>query len=163
MSVNRRRLHVFVLPEDDANRQLAIGFLSDQYLSNGQAKVLREAGGWTRALERFKENEVAGMDRFPERLMVLLIDLDGRKERLTQAKAEIPSHLVERVFILGALTKPEALKQAGLGSYEQIGLTMAKDCREGTDGIWAHDLLRHNASELGRLQEKVRPFLFPPY
>ena len=27
MSVNRHQPHVFVLPEDDANRQMAIGFI----------------------------------------------------------------------------------------------------------------------------------------
>jgi hypothetical protein len=38
---------------------------------------------------------------------------------------------------------------------------MAKDCREGTDTIWRHDLLRHNAGELDRLAAHVRPILFP--
>ena len=92
--------------------------------------------------------------------MVLLFDFDGRIDRLDQAKAEIPGHLVERVFILGALSEPEALRQASLGSYETIGLAMARDCREETNTIWAHDLLQHNDSELGRLREHVRPILF---
>ena len=92
--------------------------------------------------------------------MVLLIDLDGIERRLGEAKAKIPEHLTDRVFILGALTSPEALKQADLGSYEVIGSDMAKDCREGTDNIWGHQLLQHNASELDRLRERVRPILF---
>ncbi len=58
------------------------------------------------------------------------------------------------------LTEPQGLKRAGLGSYETIGLAMAKDCREDTDTIWRHDLLRHNANELLRLREHVRPILF---
>jgi hypothetical protein len=93
--------------------------------------------------------------------MVLLIDFDGDRERLTKAKAEIPEHLIDRVFILGTVTKPEALKQANLGSYEEIGSAMAKDCREETESIWGHELLQHNASELDRLREHVRPILFP--
>jgi hypothetical protein len=64
------------------------------------------------------------------------------------------------VFILGALTKPEALK-ADLGDYEIIGLKMARDCREETDTTWGHRLLRHNSSELDRLRASVRPILFP--
>ncbi len=36
----------------------------------------------------------------------------------------------------------------------------AQDCREDTDTIWGHDLLRHNASELARLRHQVRPILF---
>jgi hypothetical protein len=161
MSVNRRQSHVLVLPEDDANRQLAIGFLLDQYLLNGQIRVLREAGGWIKVLQRFKKDQVAGMNLYSGRFMVLLIDFDDDQTRLTRAKAEIPDALTERVFILGASSEAEALKQAGLGSYEKIGLAMAKDCREGTDTIWGHELLRHNVSEIERLREQVRPILFP--
>ena len=123
--------------------------------------MLQEAGGWTQVLERFKSDHVVGMNRYSGRFMVLLIDCDGDETRLTKAKAEIPEHLTERVFILGTMTNPEALRQANLGSYEGIGLAMAEDCREGTDTIWGHDLLRHNASELDRLREHVRPILFP--
>jgi len=163
MSVNKFQPHVLVLPEDDANRQLANGFRLDQHLLNWKIQVLEEAGGWSKVLELFKKDLIVGMNRYLGRSVVLLIDFDGHPERLTNAQAEIPEHLSERVFILGALTEPEALKQAGLGSYEEIGLAMAKDCREGTDTIWGHDLLRHNGSELDRLQEKVRPFLFQPH
>jgi hypothetical protein len=161
MSVNKYQPHVFVLPEDDANRQLVNGFLQDQYLLNWKIKVLEEAGGWTKVLERFNSDQVVGMNRFSERFMVLLIDFDDHLERLSQAKAEIPDHLAERVFILGTSTEAEALKRAGLGTPEEIGLAMAKDCREGTDTIWSHDLLRHNAAELERLLPRVRPILFP--
>lgn len=92
--------------------------------------------------------------------MVLLIDFDGRQDRLDTAKAQIPTRLTERVFILGTLTEPEGLKRAKLGSYEAIGTTLARDCREGTETTWKHHLIRHNASELDRLREHVRPILF---
>jgi len=162
MSVNKYLPHVLVLPEDDANRQLANGFLRDHSLLIQKIRMLPEVGGWIQVLERFKSDHVVEMDRYPDRFMVLLIDFDGDEERLTKAKAAIPDGLTGRVFVLGALSKPEDLRQAHLGSYEDIGLAMAKDCREGTDTIWGHDLLRHNARELDRLREHVRPILFPP-
>lgn len=99
------------------------------------------------------------MESNASRLMVLLIDFDGEELRLQDAKDRIPGHLTERVFILGALIEPEELKKV-LGPYERIGKAMAQDCREGTDTIWAHDLLRHNANELARLRQVVRPILF---
>src|SRR5216684_4359109 len=74
----------------------------------------------------------------------------------------IPERLSDRVFILGALTEPENLKSAGLGSYKTIGKAISKDCREETDTLWGHDLLRPNASEISRLREHVRPILFQP-
>lgn len=159
MSVNRHQPHVLVLPEDDANRQLANGFLLHPSLLIRKIQVLREAGGWTQVLERFQSDHVVEMSRYPKRFMVLLIDFDGEEERFTRTKAAIPEHLTERVFILGAWTEPEALKRA-LGPYEKIGEGMASDCREGTDTTWGHALLQHNAGELDRLRERVRPILF---
>jgi hypothetical protein len=160
MSVNRRQPHIFVLPEDRANSQVANGFLLDRHLSNWRIQVLVEAGGWNKVLECFLSDHVVEMDRYPLRLMILLIDFDGREDRLPYAKSRIPERLTDRVFILGALTEPEALK-ADLGSYEAIGLELARDCREETNQTWGHRLLRHNTSELDRLRVRVRPILFP--
>jgi hypothetical protein len=159
MSVNKDLPHVLVLPEDAANRQIANGFLLDQSLIVRKIQVLGEAGGWMKTLEQFESVHVRKMDVYPDRFMVLLIDFDGREDRIHRAKAAVPSHLRHRVFVLGALTEPEKLK-AALGSYETIGQKMAKDCREQTSEIWGHDLLRHNEDEIGRLRECVRPFLF---
>lgn len=160
MSVNKYQPHVLVLPEDDANRQLANGFLLDPFLSPRRIQVLEEVGGWNEVLERFKSDHIVGMDRYPDRYMVLLVDFDDREDRLVSAKAAIPAHLTDRFFILGVWTEPEALRQARLGSYEAIGSKMAKDCREQTDTTWGHGLLRHNSSELNRLRKHVVPILF---
>lgn len=163
MSVNREKPHVFVLPEDDANRQLATGFLlAVDWNRQRQMRVLEPAGGWKHVLDLFKSDHVPEMDRYPERRMVLLIDFDNNEGRLQNAKDAIPEHLVDRVFVLGALSEPEALKAALGFSCETIGSKMAKDCREGTDTTWRHDLLRHNANELDRLRERVGPILFEP-
>ena len=160
MSANRYQPHVHVLPEDDANSQLANGFVLDQRVSTRQIQVLEPARGWMNVLECFKSDHVRMMLACPNRYMVLLIDFDGHEDRLRYAKKVIPERLIDRVFVLGVLTEPEDLRKAGFGNYETIGLALAKDCREETDGIWEHDLLRHNAAEIGRLRDRVRPFLF---
>jgi hypothetical protein len=158
MSVNRYKPHVFVLPEDDANRQIANGFLLS--LSTRQIQVLPEVGGWLHVRDQFASDHLIGMDKYPDRHMILLVDLDGDQGRVATVKAGVPGHLTERVFVLGALSEPEDLRRQNLGSYEAIGRAMAADCRDGTEAVWAHSLLKHNAAELARLQEKVRPFLF---
>jgi hypothetical protein len=160
MSVNKFLPHVHVLPEDDANRQMANGFYLDEGLAHRQFYVLEEAGGWNEVLERFCSIYAAEMDRTPKRFMVLLLDLDDRLERLNWARERIPVRLRNRVFILGALTEPEDLKR-DLGSFETIGRGAARDCREDTDTIWSHRLLLHNAEEFGRLRIQLRPILFP--
>jgi len=162
MSASRYRPHVMVLPEDDANRQLATGFRLDlsQALSR-QFQVLQVAGGWRNVLEQFRSIHAREMDACPTRFMVFLIDFDGILTRLDEAKNVIPAHLIERVFILGVKTRPEDFP-ANLGSLETIGKALARDCREETDTTWKHDLLRHNATELDRLRAVVRPILFNP-
>ncbi len=161
MSVNDHQPHVLVLPEDDANLQIANGFhLEVPWNRQRQMQVLSVARGWPRVLELFQSVHVSEMESNSHRLMILLIDFDGKVERLTQAQAVIPGNLTDRVFILGALNDPEDLK-ATLGPYENIGSAMARDCRDGTNETWGHELLQHNAGELDRLRKQVRPMLFP--
>ena len=93
MSVNKYQPHVFVLPEDDANRQLANGFVLSEHVATRKIQVLPEAGGWSKVLEHFLSVHAAAMDRYPGRCMVLLLDFDGRQERLNDAKARIPETL----------------------------------------------------------------------
>ena len=159
MSVNKYLPHVLVLPEDEANQQLANGFQLDPSLDTRRMQILDEAGGWLEVLNRFRADQLPDMDRFASRFLVLLIDFDGREDRLNEVRAAIPDRLKDRVFVLGAWSEPEELRQ-NLGSYESIGLALARDCRDNTEETWAHDLLRHNAGELERLREHVRPILF---
>lgn len=107
-------------------------------------------------------DHLKGMEFYPARHMVLLIDFDGDKSRLQKAKDRIPNALIDRVFILGAWTKPEDLRQANLGTYEQIGMKLAADCRGGSDKTWEHELLKHKAGEVSRLRAAIAPFLFGP-
>ena len=160
MSVNKYLPNVYVLPEDDANRQLAIGFQLGDLSDFRQMQVLDVAGGWQKVVQCFKEEHIQGMDRHTKRFMVLLIDFDEQENRLKNVKAEIPEHLKERVFVLGAWSEPEKLRPDLGSNYEQIGEAMAKDCRDKTETTWSHDLLRRNTGELERLRQYVHPILF---
>ena len=100
------------------------------------------------------------MRKFTERFVVFLVDFDQHEDRMQHVRTGIPEDLIDRVFVLGAWSEPEALKGAGLGSYETIGKAMADDCQGGTDTIWGHELLQHNVHELNRLREDVVPILF---
>src|SRR6185312_12415176 len=102
------------------------------------------------------------MNRCPSRKMVLLIDFDEQEDRLAIARRRVPENLNDRVFILGVWSEPEQLKSdEGRLPYEALGNKLAQDCRNGTDTMWGHRLLRHNAEELVRCRECVRDILFP--
>jgi hypothetical protein len=150
---------VLVIPEDDADRQLATGFVLE-VRHERKIQVLEEAGGWLSVCEKFRSEHIRGLREYPNRYVVLLLDFDERDDRADQVMANVPADLKSRVFLLGVRSEPEALKQAGLGRLEDIGRLLAKDCRDGTKNTWGHTLLQHNTPELSRLEQTVRSILF---
>ena len=161
MSVNNFRPHLLVLPEDDANRQLANGFLLDETLDLRAIQLLPNAGGWAKVRDVFKTVHAKELSNYGTRYMVLLVDFDEEARRGDQLRAVVPQDLTERVFVLGVWSEPEDLKRAGLGSLETVGRELARECRGGSRTLWNHRLLQHNATVLDRLTQIVRPFLFP--
>jgi hypothetical protein len=132
MSVNKDRPHILVIPEDDANNDLVNGFLLE--FPTRQIFAPEVAGGWRKVLESFQPTHVGEMKRHPARSIILLIDFDGRSDRLARAKEVIPEDLNDRVFVLGVWTNPEKLKHTLPGSsLEDIGGWLAQDCRIQTD------------------------------
>jgi hypothetical protein len=160
MSVNKHLPHVFVLPEDDANGQLANGFQLDISVDTRRMQILNEAGGWCEVFHCLEKDHLADLERYTNRFMVLLLDFDRHEGRFDELVRAIPPHLRNRVFILGVWSEPEDLRKDLGRSLETIGLALAKDCRDKTDSVWAHPLLSHNATEVARLREFVAPFLF---
>jgi hypothetical protein len=158
--INRSVPHVLVLPEDDANRQLANGFVLDPDLDDRKIQILPEAGGWTRVLEQFKTELVPEMRRFPRRHVVLLIDFDERPDRRSEVQGIIPEDLKARVHVLGTWNEPERMKSRLRMPFESIGVELARNCRSDLPGLWSEDELRHNEADLIRLREAVRPILF---
>lgn len=162
MSVNRLKPYVYVLPEDDANRELANGFhLHPSLLNSRQIQVLPIAGGWANVRDKFVKGYTKEMAKYKHAHAILLVDFDEHADRGDVIKAAIPDELSDRVFVIGAWSNPEALKQANLGTFEEIGWKLAEDCRSGSNQTWGHELLMHNAEELGRMTLTLKPFLFP--
>jgi hypothetical protein len=148
------------LPEDDAIRQIANGFILDPNLNESAIQVLPYDRGWENLLETFINDHLRNIRQFPERRMVLLIDFDRREDRFSYVQGHIPNNLIERVFILGVKSNPEMLRRVTNNTFEGIGETLARDCANKTTELWGHDLLKHNTTELDRMILSVRPFLF---
>lgn len=160
MGVNKELPHLFVLPEDKANGDIATEFqIEVSFERYRQMQVLKPAGGWLAVLSVFKTEHLTAMENNPHRYMVLMIDFDGDENRREFVMTKIPDHLRDRVFILGSFIDPQALK-AELGSYKTIGRTLASECRDQTASFWDNKLLAHNKNELERLRIVVRRILF---
>lgn len=163
MSANKYIEHLHILPEDDANAQLATGFqLELGGIALKQMQVLPSAGGWKAVMDAFCSSHAFEMEKYPKRLMLLLIDLDQQPARLQKVRDEIPDVLKDRVFIFGALDEPERLKVSLGLSLEEIGIRLAEECRNQTNATWSHEALRHNDLECQRLRASVSGWLLAP-
>jgi hypothetical protein len=161
---NRHKPHVVVLPvvvlpEDDADHELATGFELES--DTRQLQVLPYADGWLKTLDAVEIDHSADMRRWPTRHLILVIDFDDNADRITYAKTKIPDDLKERVYVIGSLSDPQKLRSSIGRDLESIGRGLADDCRNDTNATWNHPLLQHNAAELDRLRNQVRPILFP--
>lgn len=160
MTLNRQRPHLLILPEDDANREMANGFLTDDRINNRVIQVLPNAGGTFAALDWIANHNK--LRQFPNQRVLLLIDLADvhAKSRYDERLGDIPAELKDRIFILGVLPEPEPLATKHHISKEQIGRRLAAECAEGRKELWNDPSLAHNEGELSRLTSDVKPFLF---
>jgi hypothetical protein len=159
--MNRYAPHVYVIPEDDRDRQIADGFVQHYQVKDTRIKVMPPAGGWSKVLGTFQSEYMQTLRDYPEGHVVLLIDFDDDVERRRDKFQEaIPKDLASRVFVVGSKYNPESLKNAMNIGYEEIGSVLASDCDDGITDHWNHEQLQHNDAERERLVQIVRPFLF---
>jgi hypothetical protein len=156
---NKYQPHVLIFPEDEANRQIANGFLlrlpQDRLR---RVQVLNPVGGWSPVRNALIECR-AGLIKHRERRVIGLLDFDRSEGRRDKIFKQIDPAVQDRVFILGARSNPEELKKDFKG-FEAIGKALADDCMNGTNNTWTHPLLSHNAAEIARMQADIATILF---
>jgi len=160
MSINKYKPHVWLIPEDEANRQLAIGFLNHVSVSDGAVGVRAPAGGWSKVLGIFESEYLPLLRQSNHAHVVMLIDFDEVEGRRDQFEQKIPKDVSSRVFVVGSKDEPETLKHELDWSYEKIGRELAEGCHRADLELWHHAQLIHNASELQRMADVVKPILF---
>ena len=157
--MNKYADHLLIIPEDDASSDLARGFQMAVPRGLNAMKVERAAGGWSSARVALS-NLVPSIKSLPKRHVLVLVDFDGNVTRRETVLSVVPDELRSRVYLIGPWTEPERLQTAlGHRSRESIGKALASECSNVQQGLWEHELLRHNAQELVRLRGQVLPFL----
>ena len=157
--MNKYKPHVYILPEDDANAEIVTGFLLHASIDARYVQVLPPAKGWIKLLEEFEANHKPEMLKNVNEHMIMVLDFDRDLSRREKVRQHIGDELIDRVFVLGSLSEPEALR-SDLGSYETIGQLLANECNADTRVTWNHDQLTHNYSELDRMTSTLKPILF---
>jgi len=155
MSVNKERPHLLVIPEDDANRQLIEGFRNHPSVDPRKIHVENVAGGWFKALEKFRDSHVILMRRYEMRHVLIMIDFDEVENRLAKAKEYLPDEVKNRVFILGSFSDPEKLASSLKMSKEDVGFALAEACVSVSSELWQSQLLDHNQVELARMKASI--------
>jgi hypothetical protein len=161
MTMNKYADHVFVIPEDEADRQIADGFVLHHQVKTTRIQVMPPAGGWPKVLQTFIDEYIQRLKNYHLSRVVLLIDFDGDiDQRLARFEQAIPQDLRNRVFVVGTRDNPEILKNALNLSFEMIGQSLANDCTAAVTVHWDHEQLHHNEAERQRMVQTVKPFLF---
>ena len=161
MSVNKFKDHILIVPEDDANRQLANGFVLHPSVRLQSVDIHPAVGGWSRVHSELGKTYADGLRKYPNRHLILLIDFDEQvMRRSTYFREAIPDDVSARVYILGTRSEPEPLRKNIGKSLEMIGTELAGACADSNLGLWTHEFLRHNDAELTRLIAYIKPFLF---
>lgn len=159
--MNKYAPHVYVIPEDDANRQIADGFVLHSRVKEARIQVVPPAGGWPKVLATFRDEYIPKLRDYPTAHVVMLIDFDDQVERrAADFEREVPAEFESRVFVIGSKHTPETLKKVVKKSFEEIGRSLADDCGAGRKGLWDHEQLLHNEAVRDRLIETILPFLF---
>ena len=159
--MNKYVPHVYVIPEDDADRQIADGFVLHPSVKDTRIQIAPPAGGWPKVLKTFRDEYISKLRNHQNTHVIILIDFDDQvMNRKAEFEAEIPVEFNTRVFVIGSKDKPETLKKGVKKSFEEIGKSLADDCDAGTATLWGHEQLSHNDADRQRLIEIVKPFLF---
>lgn len=152
--------HIFVIPEDEADREIADGFVNNERVDDRRIQVMPVARGWPNVLTTLEDEYIVRLRKYTLGHVVMLVDFDDQGgDRMARFRQVIPDDLRGRVFVVGSSMNPEALKDALRLSAEQIGWQLAEDCALGGAGLWRHEQLQHNAEERERLATAVQAFL----
>jgi len=160
MAVNKYKPHAFIIPEDDANRQIAVGFELDSRLPARALQIMKPAGGWAAVVETINSVYVPKMRSNPNTRVVGIVDCDNQEDRIAEQLTTFPEDVYDRAFLLGTLQTPEQTKALLGMSFEEIGESLARECFRDDFKIWSHGHFVHIQEEIKRTRDGLRPVLF---
>ncbi len=159
MGLNKHKPGLYVIPEDDADRQIANGFLEDFRVQNA-FQVMPPAQGREKVLSQIIEVYVPILQKYKQLKVIGVLDFDGRKDRYEQKLQEIPNGVRERVFLLGTLNNPEKLKASAGLHFESLGEKLAQECCDANFELWNNEQLVFLKDEVLRAKEELWTVLF---
>ena len=173
--MNKYKPNLQILCEDRINQDIARGFILgfyNDFKNPASIEVCRElARGWCKAVNSLHEEWVQKLQDNENLFLLVLIDSDGKLNRILEIKSRLPKNLINRIFIIGCLNEPEELKKQAVSfikadnpkekqSNEAVGKILFKHCKDKfTNNLWNSCELEHNFDEIIRLKQYTKHFI----
>jgi len=162
MAVNHYKEHLVVFLEDEPYRDILNGAKLSLNVNLNVIDVKNPCGGWSKVFDKL-EKDLALLNKFQHRNILLLIDFDDKKnitqtsfkQRVDKFNKTVPSEYKDRVFLLGVNHKEsEDLKKFfRLSNFEKIGKLLVENCPYGDLSHWNNIHLECNLLEIERMKE----------
>lgn len=175
--MNKYKPNLLILCEDAINRDIAKGFILGLhdlhgFLNPSPIETHHElAAGWCKAIDNLENSWINKLQDNPNLFLLVLIDSDGRMDRIQEIKSKLPNDLINRISVMGCFHQPETLKKQAHTAIKQmdkkakvsdenVGKALFQHCKDNPENnLWHSDELKHNLAEIEQLKENTKHFI----
>jgi len=149
--VDKFKPHLFIVPEDDADRQIAVGF--QMHLeAKGEMQIVDVARGWLKVVGVIKDEYVPLLKNNLNSHVLGIIDCDKDADRIAEQLENFPEDIRNRIFLLGV--------RSAKMHFAEIGEKLADECYKDELDLWNHEMLSYSSSEALRAKDVLRELVF---
>lgn len=157
--MNKFKPHLFIVPEDDADRQIAVGF--QMHLeAKGEMQIVDVARGWLKVVGVIKDEYVPLLKNNLNSHVLGIIDCDKDADRIAGQLENFPEDIRNRIFLLGVNENPQEFKRSAKMHFAEIGEKLADECYKDELDLWNHEMLSYSSSEALRAKDVLRELVF---
>lgn len=158
MSVNRYQPYLIVLFEDQAYKDIFLGFEMFDHKQISMKPVFQGFDDVFFQLTNSDSLTSKELRQYNSSYVLALIDadLDSQSEsKINQLRDALPNEYKDRIFIMGSKYEAEHIKRAIIneGKWEKISQKLENSCRAGDCKLWEDEMLKHNIGEIISLKK----------
>lgn len=161
MSINRYQNYLIVLFEDNAYKDLFMGF---DFSVQRQISLKPICGGFDSVyvqLTNEKDVLLKELNKYSNAYVLALIDADldnhphSQKGKIDKLKTAIDAKYQDRIFIIGSKIEAEDIKRAIIseGNWKTVAQKLEDSCQNHDCELWQDEMLKHNLDEISRLKQ----------
>lgn len=158
MSVNRERPYLIVLFEDNAYKDLFLGFEFSFHKQIQQKPVLQGFDDVLFQLTNSNSTTLKELNKYPNAYILAITDADmdsHQESNIDTLKKSIKGIYRNRIFVLGSKYEAENIKKEiiGQGKWRRLAKELESSCQNDSCELWHNDMLKHNLDEIVRLRQ----------